>query len=465
MVRRVGRGCLTAAWSHVTRATLPCRQRYRHPPAASQFRQGPARCAPLSLSAGTSGPARCSATTPEHHPKGSTDDHARHHPEPGPQRRRRDARGPPRSRRTLPGLGATPASAPVWPASAPSSPPAWSTRSTTRTSPATRRPSWRSSRTRPARCTPSTRSPRSAPCCCWSSRPACTAGCGPSLPDSTLPIVALSGLVGTAFVSIMGSGLDTEFMMGIPQEDAVVPANAAMYNHWIGTIPWLLDAGRPRRRRPVRGLPSRRRAALDRAGRAGARRPDPAAGRLAAAVHGRHDRSAVAAGHRGRVLPSATRPTGLTAVNHSGARSGARSLRTSPRRVAMRGEDRTAPALGRPRAARAVRRSASPARSCSTSARRTATPASEFATEPGWVYALIGVVLAGLRRDPAPRPGHQMSAGRWPGWGCSGRSTGWPSPTSRRPLRGPGVARDDASRCGSCSASPRSCRWRSRCCC
>jgi len=59
------------------------------------------------------------------------------------------------------------------------------------------------------------------------------------LPDSTLPTLALSGLIGTAFVSIMGSGLDTEFMMGIPQDDAVLPTNAAMYNHWIGTIPWL----------------------------------------------------------------------------------------------------------------------------------------------------------------------------------------------------------------------------------
>ena len=59
------------------------------------------------------------------------------------------------------------------------------------------------------------------------------------LPDSTLPTLALSGLIGTAFVSIMGSGLDTEFMMGIPIEDSVQDANAAMYNHWIGTIPWL----------------------------------------------------------------------------------------------------------------------------------------------------------------------------------------------------------------------------------
>ena len=59
------------------------------------------------------------------------------------------------------------------------------------------------------------------------------------LPDSSVPTVALSGLIGTAFVSIMGSGLDTEFMMGIPQEDAIIDSNAVMYNHWIGTIPWL----------------------------------------------------------------------------------------------------------------------------------------------------------------------------------------------------------------------------------
>ncbi len=59
------------------------------------------------------------------------------------------------------------------------------------------------------------------------------------LPGSALPLVAFAGLLGTALVSIMGSGLDTEFMMGIPQEGAVQDANAAMFNHWIGTIPWL----------------------------------------------------------------------------------------------------------------------------------------------------------------------------------------------------------------------------------
>jgi len=59
------------------------------------------------------------------------------------------------------------------------------------------------------------------------------------VPDSAVPVAALSGLVGTAVVSILGSGLDTEFVMGIPAPDMIQDSNAAMYNHWIGTIPWL----------------------------------------------------------------------------------------------------------------------------------------------------------------------------------------------------------------------------------
>jgi hypothetical protein len=56
---------------------------------------------------------------------------------------------------------------------------------------------------------------------------------------STAPLVAFAGLVGTAVVSIIGSGLDTEFMFGIPAEnDMIEPVNAVMYNHWIGTVPW-----------------------------------------------------------------------------------------------------------------------------------------------------------------------------------------------------------------------------------
>lgn len=58
--------------------------------------------------------------------------------------------------------------------------------------------------------------------------------------DSIAPTVAFAGLLGTAVVSVMGSGLDTEFMMGLAAEDGVVPdSSAAFYNNWIGTIPWV----------------------------------------------------------------------------------------------------------------------------------------------------------------------------------------------------------------------------------
>jgi predicted membrane channel-forming protein YqfA (hemolysin III family) len=59
--------------------------------------------------------------------------------------------------------------------------------------------------------------------------------------SSSLPLVAFSGLLGTAVVSVLGAGLDTEFMMTFAFGDStdVDSANAAMYNHWIGTIPWV----------------------------------------------------------------------------------------------------------------------------------------------------------------------------------------------------------------------------------
>ncbi len=58
--------------------------------------------------------------------------------------------------------------------------------------------------------------------------------------DSLVPVVALVGLAGTAVVSILGSGLDTEFMMAAGQDDVTVDdGSAAFYGHWIGTIPWL----------------------------------------------------------------------------------------------------------------------------------------------------------------------------------------------------------------------------------
>lgn len=58
--------------------------------------------------------------------------------------------------------------------------------------------------------------------------------------DSLAPVVALVGLAGTAVVSVLGSGLDTEFMMAAGQADVTVDdGSAAIYGHWIGTIPWL----------------------------------------------------------------------------------------------------------------------------------------------------------------------------------------------------------------------------------
>jgi hypothetical protein len=55
--------------------------------------------------------------------------------------------------------------------------------------------------------------------------------------DSLAPITAFAGLAGTAVVSILGSGLDTEFIFGL-EEDLVEDDNAILYNHWVGTIPW-----------------------------------------------------------------------------------------------------------------------------------------------------------------------------------------------------------------------------------
>jgi hypothetical protein len=59
-----------------------------------------------------------------------------------------------------------------------------------------------------------------------------------SADNATAPLVAFAGLVGTAVVSVLGTGLDTEFIRGVGDPDQVDPVNAELYNHWIGTIPW-----------------------------------------------------------------------------------------------------------------------------------------------------------------------------------------------------------------------------------
>jgi len=55
--------------------------------------------------------------------------------------------------------------------------------------------------------------------------------------DHLAPPIAFAGLVGTAVVSVLGTGLDTEFI-AVTDQELINPASAAMFNHWIGTIPW-----------------------------------------------------------------------------------------------------------------------------------------------------------------------------------------------------------------------------------
>ncbi|HYG94152.1 MAG TPA: hypothetical protein VD859_11250 [Nocardioides sp.] len=57
-------------------------------------------------------------------------------------------------------------------------------------------------------------------------------------PESVAPMVAFSGLFGTAIILMLGAGLDTEFMFGLDQ-GVTDPANAVFYAHWIATIPWV----------------------------------------------------------------------------------------------------------------------------------------------------------------------------------------------------------------------------------
>jgi len=57
--------------------------------------------------------------------------------------------------------------------------------------------------------------------------------------DSLLPRIASTGLVLVAVTLIMGSGLTTEFVFGVGEPDLLVPETAAVFGHWIGTIPWL----------------------------------------------------------------------------------------------------------------------------------------------------------------------------------------------------------------------------------
>lgn len=55
---------------------------------------------------------------------------------------------------------------------------------------------------------------------------------------SLSPALAAAGLFGTGVVLVLGTALDTEFIFAFGEPGLVDPANAAMFNHWIGTVPW-----------------------------------------------------------------------------------------------------------------------------------------------------------------------------------------------------------------------------------
>lgn len=51
--------------------------------------------------------------------------------------------------------------------------------------------------------------------------------------------VALSGLLLTAAALLMGSGLTTQFALGLSDPSAYVPESVAFFTDWVATIPWL----------------------------------------------------------------------------------------------------------------------------------------------------------------------------------------------------------------------------------
>lgn len=59
-------------------------------------------------------------------------------------------------------------------------------------------------------------------------------------PDSLAPGIAAFGILGTALVVLMGTVLNTEFIFGVAgDEPLAVPEAATVFNHWIGTVPWV----------------------------------------------------------------------------------------------------------------------------------------------------------------------------------------------------------------------------------
>jgi hypothetical protein len=59
-------------------------------------------------------------------------------------------------------------------------------------------------------------------------------------PDgSLLPQVASWGLVLVSVALVMGSALTTEFVFGVREVGLLVPETAAMFGHWVNTVPWV----------------------------------------------------------------------------------------------------------------------------------------------------------------------------------------------------------------------------------
>lgn len=57
---------------------------------------------------------------------------------------------------------------------------------------------------------------------------------------SILPDVAAGGLGLVAVAGLLGSGLTTEFVFAVADPSIpLVPETAVLFNHWVGTIPWL----------------------------------------------------------------------------------------------------------------------------------------------------------------------------------------------------------------------------------
>ncbi|MFF1528587.1 hypothetical protein [Cellulomonas sp. NPDC058312] len=56
---------------------------------------------------------------------------------------------------------------------------------------------------------------------------------------SLLPPVASAGLLLVAVATLLGSGLDTQFIFGFAEPDLLIPESGAFYVDWVATIPWL----------------------------------------------------------------------------------------------------------------------------------------------------------------------------------------------------------------------------------